>query len=150
MALSIHTPIQDIGRIDKRIIPALGRLGIKTLEDLLFHFPIQYEDFSDERKISDIAVGSTVTIRGVVESISNTRTFKKRMALTEAKIRDESGTIKAVLFNQPFLTRTISEGASVILSGKVAKGPRGIYLQNPAHERADKKSGANIHTGGLG
>src|SRR3989344_1413885 len=103
MAISIHTPIGDIGRIDRRIIPSLKRLGIETLEDLLFHFPIRYEDFSDERAISDIVVGTTVTIRGVVESISNTRTFKKRMMITEAKIRDESGTIKAIWFNQPFL-----------------------------------------------
>ncbi|MEK7076769.1 MAG: DEAD/DEAH box helicase, partial [Patescibacteria group bacterium] len=107
----------------------------------------------------------TVTVQGVIEKISVHRTFKKRMALTEAVIRDETGKIRAVWFNQPFLAKNLKEGFLVRLSGKVAKGPGGAYLQNPAYERAihpvrSQTSGASadaqahrtsngIHTGGL-
>jgi len=146
MAISIHTPIQDAGRIDKRILPALKRLGIETVRDLLFHFPSRYEDFSNEKKIADVFLGETVTLRGTVEKISVHRTFRKRMALTEAVIRDETGNIKAVWFNQPFIAKNVSEGSAVLVSGKIAKGPGGNYLQNPSYERVGARA---IHTGGL-
>ncbi len=148
MSVLLHTPIESAAGVHSRIVPALKRLGIRTIRDLLFHFPLRYDDFSNEKTIRDIEVGETVTVRGVIEKVSLHRTFRKRMALTEAGVRDETGKIKAVWFNQPFLARNLKEGFLVRLSGKVAKGPGGAYLQNPSYERVGTRERA-IHTGGL-
>jgi len=126
----------------------LVKLRLKTVRDLLFHFPSRYDDFSNEKDIAGVFPGETVTVRGVIEKISVHRTFRKRMALTEAVLRDETGKIKAVWFNQPFLAKNLKEGFLVRLSGKVAKGPGGAYLQNPSYERVGASARA-IHTGGL-
>jgi len=140
MAFFVNTPIEHISRIDRRIVPALKRLGIKTVRDLLFHFPSRYDDFSNEKDIAGVFPGETVTVRGVIEKISVHRTFRKRMALTEAVVRDETGKIKVVWFNQPFLAKNLKEGFLVRLSGKVAKGPGGVYLQNPSYERVGERA----------
>ncbi len=151
----VTTPIESVPAINRRIVPALKRLGIKTIRDLLFHFPIRYDDFSNEKPIEDISVGETVTIHGTIEKISVRRTFRKRMALTEVTVRDETGALKAIWFNQPFLARNLKAGNSVRLSGKVAKGPEGIYLQNPSYEKIHnsqfgiRDSSKGVHTGGL-
>src|SRR3989344_5250702 len=148
MPILLNTPIESAARVHRRIIPALKRLGIRTLRDLLFHFPLRYDDFSNEKNIAGIFPGETVTVRGVIEKISVHQTFRKRMALTEAVVRDETGKIKVVWFNQPFLAKNLKEGFLVRLSGKVAKGPGGVYLQNPSYERVGERERA-IHTGGL-
>lgn len=148
MPVLLNTPIESVARIDRRILPALKRLGIRTLRDLLFHFPARYDDFSNEKDIAGVFPGETVSVQGAIEKISVHRTFKKRLALTEAVIRDETGKIKAVWFNQPFLARNLKEGFFVRFSGKVAKGPGGAYLQSPSYERVGGNARA-IHTGGL-
>ncbi len=133
--ISIQTPIDRVPKIHRKIIPALRRLGIKTVRDLLFHFPSRYEDFSNCKKVRDLALDETATVQGVIERVTNHQTARKHMALTEAVIRDETGAIKAVWFNQPFLSRILRSGLSIALSGKVAMGPKGLYLQNPAYEK---------------
>src|SRR3989344_4802338 len=140
MPILLNTPIESAARVHRRIIPALKRLGIRTLRDLLFHFPLRYDDFSNEKNIAGIFPGETVTVRGVIEKISVHLTFRKRMALTEAVVRDETGKIKVVWFNQPFLAKNLKEGFLVRLSGKVAKGPGGVYLQNPSYERVGERA----------
>ncbi len=145
MQITLATPLSSIPKISARIRPALARLGILTVRDLLFHFPSRYDDFSNMRQIRSVGLNETVTVQGVIERVSARRTAKKHMALTEAVIRDGSGAIRAIWFNQPFLARTLKEGQRVSISGKTARGAQGIYFQNPAYERAKR----NLHTAGL-
>ncbi|MBI2122269.1 MAG: ATP-dependent DNA helicase RecG [Candidatus Sungbacteria bacterium] len=150
----LDIPIENAPRINRRIIPALRRLGIKTVRDILFHFPSRYEDFSNEKQISEIKIGEIVTISGIIKRTALHRTARKHMALVEAVVSDESGSIKAVWFNQPYLLRNFRIGNALRLSGKIARGPKGVYLQNPAYEKLSATSyqlpaQQSIHTGGL-
>lgn len=145
--ITLETPIEDVPKISKRIVPALKRLGIRTIRDLLFHFPARYDDFSNVKPISDVIAGEIVTVHGIIKKIATGRTAHKRMALTEAVIEDESGHIKALWFNQPYLVRNLKPDMAVRLSGKVALGKSGLFLSSPVHERVGDGSG--IHTGGL-
>ncbi len=148
---SLKTPIEQVPKINRRILPPLSRLGIRTLHDLLFHFPTRYEDFSNIKKIADVASEERVTIEGKISAIKSFRTAHRRMHITEATIEDESGSLRAVWFNQPFLERTLKVGNIFRLSGKVTIGSRGISLQNPAHERValESRQDTSLHTGSL-
>lgn len=125
-----------------------------TVEDLLLYFPTRYEDFSARKNIADLIIGETATVQGVIRRVTQGRTMRRRMHIFEAAAEDETGRIEAIWFNQPFLAHSIKEGTAVRLSGKVAQGPKGMYLQNPAYEKItnDKSritNTAGIHTGGL-
>lgn len=110
----------------------LEKLGIKTAGDLLYHFPSRYDDFSIHKKINELAIGETVTIKGRVEKIKTTKTWKKRMTITEAYVKDETGTIKSVWFNLPVPIRFLSKGKPIQISGKVALGKNNEpYFQHP-------------------
>ena len=100
--ISLATTVESVPRISKKIIPALKKLGIKTIRGLLFHFPSRYEDFSNLKPIRAVEIGEVVTVRGVIQKVSNRRTARRHLMLTEATVKDESGTIKALWFNQPF------------------------------------------------
>ena len=155
---SLSASIESVPKISRRVIPALKRLGVHTIRDLLFHFPSRYEDFSNKKSIRDVKVNETVTLQGEIKRISIRRTAKKHMVLTEALITDGTGSIKALWFRQPFIARNLRAGNTVSLSGKIALGPDGIYLQNPAYEKLSRPnlysrdyrgSASMLHTGGL-
>lgn len=151
------TTLESIPKVSKKILPALRKLGIKTVRDLLFHLPSRYEDFSRRVDIRNAVIGEVVTIHGTIKKIDAIRMARKKMVIVHAEVHDETGKIRATWFNQPYLVRTIKPGDRMSLSGKVALGPNGKYLQNPAYEKlsrlnldSDNYRGlASIHTGGL-
>ena len=126
----------------------LAQLKIKTIRDLFFHFPHRYDDFSQIIPISQLKEGQKATIRGEIAEIKNTRLFHKRMVLTEGLIKDNSGTIKAVWFNRPYLTDTLKKNKTVNISGKLSFVRKTLCFSNPAYEIVDQKK-ETIHTGRL-
>jgi len=151
--MNLNTPIEKIPRVGSQYQKKLKKLGIKTVGDLLFHFPHRYEDFSTLTPISKVKARETVCIQGKILEINTTRTWQKRMMITNAIVKDDSGAIKVVWFNQPYLTDTLKSGTLVCLAGKVAMGKKsyaGIYLSSPAYEKISDQERKNlIHTGGL-
>ena len=97
---------------------ALLKAGIENVADLLHHVPRRYIDRSLEVPISQILLGAEVTVVGQVTSVS-TRRPRRNLAIIEAFIADESGSIKAVWFNQTFRARQLTKGAQVAWSGVV-------------------------------
>ncbi|MFZ5559221.1 MAG: ATP-dependent DNA helicase RecG [Patescibacteria group bacterium] len=130
----LDTPIGKLPRINERYLKKFHKLGLNTVRDLLYHFPNRYDDFSKIIPIGNLKLNETATIQGEVLSIENTRTFKKRMCLTEAVVKDPSASVKVIWFNQPFLVKNIKQGKKVSLSGKYTMGKDGPYLSNPNYE----------------
>ena len=151
--MNLSTPVEKIPRIGPQYKRKLKKLGIKTVRNLLFHFPHRYEDFSTLTPISKVKVGETICIQGKILEIKNTITWKRRMAITEAIVKDDSGAVKVIWFNQPYLVDTLKQGNLVCLAGKVALGKKsysGIYLSSPAYEKISLNEKKKlIHTGGL-
>lgn len=143
-----ETPIEKLSGVKPNIVRNLHRLGIKTLRDLLFHFPSRYDDFSNVKTIEELVVGETASIRAALKKITATRAWTRRMYITEAIFEDDTGSVRAVWFNQPYLAKTLKIGELLSLSGKLTKSKRGIYFANPAYERLGQRD-ALIHTSGL-
>ncbi len=132
--LILETPLEEIALIQKRFLPKLKRLGLKTVKDLLWHFPTRYEDWSEISPISELKPGDEKTIQGEVISINLVRTPRRRMFVVEALISDSSGSIAAVWFNQPYIKRSLPQGKLASFSGKATLYKGKLVLQNPAYE----------------
>ncbi len=130
--------MENLLRVGKATAKKLQNLGLRTAEDLLFYFPFRYEDWSKILPISQLTYGAAGTCRGRVELIKNTRSFHKRKNITEALVSDKSGSIKAVWFNQPFLTKILKVGDEIFLSGRVDFDRFGIHLTSPSYEKIRK------------
>jgi len=135
--MNLSTKIEELPKIGASYSKKLKKFGIKTIQDLLFHFPARYDDFSQIIKISDARhkLGQTVCMQGKIIEIKNSHTQKKWMSMTEAVIEDQTGEIKAIWFNQPYLAKNLREDDFVCLAGKVSLYKEGLYLNNPAYER---------------
>lgn len=133
--LDLHLPIDKLKNVGTRNAPRLQRLGIRILKDLLWHLPARYENYSETVPISEISPDQKVNIQGEVVKITTKKLFPRRMFITDAIVRDLSGAIKAVWFNQPFIENQLPEGAFVSLAGKVKTGKNGVYLSSPTYEK---------------
>ena len=150
--LTLETPIENLARVGSRHATGLRRLGIKTIRDLLWHFPTRYQDFSQLVEIASIAIaGETISIQGIVSDIKTARAWKRNMSVTTATIDDGTDTVQAVWFNQPYLQDSLAKGTHVSLAGKVSAGKRGLYLSNPSYEKFDatRYTPHATHTQGL-
>jgi len=138
--ISLSTKVEEVPKIGITYAKRLKKFGIKTVQDLLFYFPARYDDFSEIISIKEAKqrLGEVVCVQGQITEIENTNTFKKFMSLTEATIQDNSGEIKAIWFNQPYLAKSLKEDDFVCLAGKVSLYKEGVYLNNPSYERINE------------
>lgn len=117
----LNTKIQFMKGVGPKIGAKLNKLGLETAGDILFYYPRNYLDFTRITKIADIRSneGEKVTIQGRILGISNKRTSRRRFTVTEAVVEDNTGSIKVIWFNQPFLLKMLPAGREVILHGKI-------------------------------
>jgi ATP-dependent DNA helicase RecG len=110
---------------------ALTKLGIRTIRDLLYHFPARYENAGPTGTITGLTPGSEVTLYGTVRKPDIRKTWKSRRPVAEAWLEDASGKIKMMWFSQPYIAKTLHDGMVVKVRGKVAGEGTKVYLANP-------------------
>lgn len=118
-----------------RLIPAqkkaLDRLGLKTIEDLLYHFPSRYGITAEIKNIQSLVPGEHAAIYGKITGLKTSKAWIKKMPMAEAHIEDSSGKMKVIWFNQPYIAKMIPEGAFVKAEGKVSERKGELYMSNP-------------------
>lgn len=152
MPLALDTPLLALPGVNPGFLKRLRNLGLKTARDLIWHFPTRYEDFSKIYKIAELEPGQQATIQGIVEEIGTRRTWRKHMTIVEAFIADDTGSIRAVWFNQPYVANVLRQGRLVNFSGRVSLSEDGeMYLSHPAYETvaAGNKKQETKHTARL-
>lgn len=101
-----------------RAARAAEALGLRTVGDLLAHVPHRHEDRRDARAVATLAPGEDATVVVTVSRIALRRTRRRGLTLVEATVADESGPMKAVWFNQPWVAERVAAGERVVLYGR--------------------------------
>jgi ATP-dependent DNA helicase RecG len=114
---------------------ALAKLGLKSIRDLLYYFPARYGDSAESKRIGDVTAGEDTTIFGKIRNLKTGKTFAKKMTMAEGIVEDETGRIKVVWFNQPYIAKMIKEDSLVRIEGRVSqKRTRNIEIPEDAEE----------------
>ncbi|MFA4858682.1 MAG: ATP-dependent DNA helicase RecG [Candidatus Margulisiibacteriota bacterium] len=114
----LKKPVQYLKGAGPKIAQMLERLGVTTVEDILYFPPRDYEDRRRILPIISLRPGQDVLIKGCVASTKLEKT-RRGFSLFKAVIEDQSGSVVAVWFNQPFLCKVIKKGLALFISGKV-------------------------------
>ncbi len=114
---------------------ACDTLGIRTVHDLLFHFPSRYEEGGNESTISGLASGMEASIIGVLEKLETKKSWKRKIPVSEGYVCDQTGRIKVMWFNQPYIAKMYADGVHVRATGKITGSSGKLYLANPHLER---------------
>lgn len=138
---SLSDPIAAVKGAGDATVAACEAVGIFTIRDLLLYLPLRYQDFSVQLTTSDFLPGTTGTLEAQVTSVSTS--YRGRMVMTRATLKDTAGSLKAMWFNNKFVGSLLQKGESYQFSGTV--NDRGFLMQ-PAVE---KISNSHIHTGRL-
>lgn len=119
---------------------ALEKLGLMTIEDLLFHFPVRYIEPGKSSTIDNLQEKQSATIYGTVKKAKVGRTFRGHKPMAEIIVSDGNNQIRAVWFNQPYIAKLFTEGVFVRLDGITsAKNKNGdISMINPKIEKVDQ------------
>ena len=131
--LTINTKIERLPSVGPSLRNTLNKLGIFYIEDLFYHLPFRYIDFSQKIPIGQSQIGQLATLEGQLTKITARRSFRSRLAFTEAFLSDDTGQIKLVWFNQPYLAKQFHEGDHLIAAGKV-ETYKDKQLTNPYFE----------------
>ncbi|MEO0409792.1 MAG: DNA helicase RecG, partial [Cyanobacteria bacterium P01_A01_bin.135] len=131
----------------------LGKLGLFTVRDLLFHYPRDYINYARQVAIQDLVVGETVTVVGTVTRCTCfTSPRNPKLTIMEIRIRDRSGSLKLGRFFagkrysnrgwQEQQKRQYPSGATVAASGLVKENKYGLTLDDPQIEVIDHADSA--------
>lgn len=115
-------------------LKALNEAGIYSIYDLLRFQPARYRDTTHPLPISQLSVGKELCTSGTIvsEPVSSYYNGLNRVALT---IEDQTGRIRVVWFNQPWLKKQLRSRNTLLLSGTVAADKHGrLFLSSPKIE----------------
>jgi ATP-dependent DNA helicase RecG len=145
--MKLDSPLIKFSGVYKKYSARLEKLGIRKIEDFLYHIPSRYENFSLVSDIKNIQPGETVTVRGRIVKIEN-NFLKGGKKLQKALISDGTATIEGIWFNQPYLLRIIKKGDDISVSGKVTYFNKPV-IQIQEYELGKTADSSFIHTGRL-
>jgi ATP-dependent DNA helicase RecG len=142
---SLDLPITSLVGVSTAMAAKFGHLGVKTIRDLLYFFPHRHLDYSRTIFISELTDGEEQTITANVWQAQVTMLGGRRG--TEAIVGDETGNVRAVWFNNPYIAKSLPTNARVVLSGRVRLfGGRHVF-ESPEWELLEDKE--LVHTGRL-
>jgi ATP-dependent DNA helicase RecG len=132
--IAFDTPLQYLKGVGPRRAADLQRVGLSTVEDLLDRFPIRYEDRGTFQTIASLRPAVAASVAGEVISCGIRPTRRPRFKIFEMLVRDRTGVLRAVFFNQPFLNDVFHPHQRVILFGRLELTSHGMQMQNPQYE----------------
>ena len=134
----LDSPVTTIKGITPKVAAKFAKFGVKTIEDLLYFFPRRYVDYSQRKTISQLEEGKEQTI---IASIWQARvaTFGN-LPGTEAIVGDETGTIRVVWFNQPYLAKKLRTNARIVISDTVREFRGEKVFESPEWELLKEKT----------
>jgi len=140
--------ISDLNGVGAKRAHALNLAGIYTVSDLLNHFPRDYDDRSQIKTVGELILDAVNTIRGVVATEPENAILSRKNAsslnITKIAIKDHTGTLEIIWFNQPYLKKYFKKDSEYIFTGKVRTMYGGrIQMQSPDYEPC---GGADNHT----
>jgi ATP-dependent DNA helicase RecG len=141
----IDSSITVIKGITSRVATKFARLNVTTIHDLLYFSPRRYVDYSQRKTIAELKEGEEQTIVATIWQ-ARVATFGNRPG-TEAIVGDETGNIKIVWFNQPYLAKGFPSNARIVISGIVNLFKGQKLFESPEWEMLQDKE--LIHTARL-
>jgi len=136
--MHLQSLITDEFRLNPQQKIALKKLGLVTVLDLLYHFPVRYGDVSEMKNIGSLSAGETAVVFGKINGLKTGKAFRKGITMSTGRVEDESGSIDLVWFHQPYIAKMVTEESFVRIEGKVSERKGKLHFSNPKIETVAK------------
>lgn len=129
--MQVSEAISAIKGIGEKTEKNINKLGIFTVEQLLEHYPRNYDIYEKLVPIQSINEGEIVAVEAVLERNVQTKKVRNLMIVT-CTVTDQTGTLNLAWFNMPFLKNTLRMGMHFIFRGRVVKKNGCLVMEQPA------------------
>ena len=150
--LDLGSPVASLSFLHPATKKAFEALGLRTLRDVLWHFPLRLIDYTQRSNIVDLKPGEEATVEGDVVSSEVSR-FAGRGGLARVRIRDGTGFLTVTWFNMPYMATRWQAGDRIVVSGKVGDYRGRPTMENPEYDDVTRGGKNNqrgfIHAGAL-
>ena len=125
----LQSPIRFVKGVGPKRAAQLESIGLKTVEDLLYHLPFRYEDRRQIKKIRDAVPGCHESFVGTLIDLQKKYVPRRRSQLLSGHLRDDTAIISLIWYRAPtYLIEGLSKGQRLLVHGKVEAG-RGVLHQ---------------------
>lgn len=129
--MNVSDKLSEHFRLIAPQMSALRRLGILTVQDLLYHFPSRYEKAGASASTAALIPGTKVSLVGMLSKLEAKKLWKSRRAATEGWFQDQNGKVKVMWFNQPYIAKMAPQNVLVKVTGSVSGSSERPYITNP-------------------
>ncbi|HOJ38917.1 MAG TPA: ATP-dependent DNA helicase RecG [bacterium] len=133
MSFGLKTPLHCLPSVGEKRRHYLDRLGLVTVEDLLFFFPRRYHDLRNFKKISQLIPGETASVKGKV-LVREEKKIHPRFGYLKVAVHDGSGVLFLTFFNQVYLKNVFLPEKEFFINGKVEFYRGEMQMVNPVYE----------------
>ncbi len=129
-------PLTPLDRVlgDRTAKSFAKNLGLKTISDLLLHFPRRYASRGELTKISELPVGEAVSVVAEILDVRERRMTGRKGSILEVRITDGNGTMSLTFFNQAWRQKDLVPGSRGLFAGKTGIYQGKIQLAHPDYE----------------
>lgn len=135
--MNLADSVESLQGIGPKRAEILKKAGIRTVRDFFYNLPRDYENFQAAKSIAEMRPGKVV-IKGKIDSLSTRRAKRRRLSITEGVVRDNTGAVKVVWFNQGYRIKQFSPEKEYYFTGNFElKNGRYSLISPSAAEVAD-------------
>lgn len=136
--MELSKSVQFIKGVGPETVKKLNKLDIVTINDLLYHFPRNYEDRTAIKKINELLDGESTCFKGVISSRVVEITPRKNLSIVKVFVKDETDKVELVWFNQRHLKTMLNVGQEYIFYGKVIRNYKEFSVSSPIFEKPNE------------
>lgn len=122
--------IIELKGVGEKTKKGLLKLGISHIEDLYTYFPRQYDKMESPGCVREVKVGEVNTVRVKLKGMPVTRRIKS-LSVSTCIFWDETGSVEAVYFNMPFISKTMKAGNEYIIRGFIRQKGSKLQMEHP-------------------
>lgn len=127
----LNDPITALKGIGEKTAALYHKLNIFTVNDLIRHYPRDYEEWRDTVKIGELRANQVHAVRAMVISAPQTVHIRKNMTITTLRVKDDSGACDITYFNMPYIKNSIQPGRQYIFRGRVMLKNNRMTIDQP-------------------
>ncbi|MBI2609826.1 ATP-dependent DNA helicase RecG [Candidatus Giovannonibacteria bacterium] len=134
----LDSPLSNYFRLTQKQIVILNKIGLKTVRDLLWHFPRYYEGFAGRKAIADLIPDERASIHARVIKTEAKKTFRKRINIAKVLVSDGTGALEITWFNQPYMAAILKPNQDYTFTGTIKRSKEGKFsMMNPVFEQGE-------------
>lgn len=129
--MSDAIPVNRIKGVGEKTAALFGKINVYTIDDLIRHYPRDYETYDAPVSIRETSPGSVQAVYGQITAIPNVKKVRN-LSILNAILKDDNGdSIQLTFFNMPFLKKVLKPGGFYLFRGLVQQRGTHKFMEQP-------------------